>query len=155
MWITVYNRIQQFFGVGDEDSCERSVLDETYPVLMLRGKILLPGLLSESGVMHGNQQQFIKRVKSNNKKTPPFSTAEEGGVFFFDHINSCNTIRYSRAKHRKEIVNNEFQFETLYELVFTIVDISPIVALYGPIKKAATAPASIETVKIYGETSRL
>jgi hypothetical protein len=69
MWITVYNRILQFFGVGDEDSCERSVLDETYPVLRLRGKILLPGLLSESGVVHGNQQPYIKESNLIIKKT--------------------------------------------------------------------------------------
>jgi hypothetical protein len=38
-------------------------------------------------------------------------------------------MRYMTVNPRNEIVNVKFQFDTLKELVFTMVDIRPIVAL--------------------------
>lgn len=46
---------------------------------------------------------------------------------------------------------DKFQFDTLYELSFTIFDISPKVALYGPTRKDETAPANMATLNICGE----
>jgi len=60
-------------------------------------------------------------------------------------------IKYTIAKPTYNPVNAKFQLETLNELSFMMFDISPMVALYGPTKKEATAPVNMATVRTYGE----